>query len=131
MRCFLLAVSQASTLDRYTNNFSLFFLLEEFTPSNYPARLPVYTHAFFEVPAENLEAEHEARLVLEGGDRDAFVSEPLRFQPTSSRHRLRMSGLVVPEPGLYRVRVEWRHLPSGPWTRDSQAWPVRANTPLQ
>ena len=37
----MIAVAQSSTLDRYSNNFSLFLLLEQFRPSAYPTRLSV------------------------------------------------------------------------------------------
>ncbi len=131
MHCFMLAVSQASTLDRYTNNFSLFFLLEEVTPAGYPARLKVHSHAFFEVPEEERKVEHEVRLALVSGERDCFFSDPLKVKPGAERHRVRMNGLVVPEPGQYRVHIEWRPLGTEDWMREATYWPIKANNPLQ
>jgi hypothetical protein len=134
VRCFMIAVAQGSTLDRYSNNFSLFMLLEQFRPTAYPARLSVYSHAFFEIDADELGVEHEVRLVVLTGARTAFSSSAVAFKPAGDRHRVRISGLVFPEPGAYRVMVEWR-AKSGDadaaWTREAAAWPIRADVPLQ
>lgn len=130
----MIAVAQASTLDRYSNNFSLFLLLEQFRPSGYPARLAVFSHAFFEIDAGEAGVEHEVRLVVTHGATSTFESEPVAFKPVGERHRVRISGLSFPEPGLYRVSVEWRVKVadgSAPWTRESVAWPIRADVPLQ
>jgi hypothetical protein len=130
----MIAVAQASTLDRYSNNFSLFLLLEQFRPSAYPARLAVFSHAFFEVDAAEAGVEHQVRLVVMHGAASTFESEAVSFKPVGERHRVRISGLSFPEPGLYRVSVEWRpRTPddSAPWTRESVAWPIRADVPLQ
>lgn len=132
MRCFLLAVAQSSTLDRYTNNFSLFHLLEQFRPAGYPARLAVFSHAFFEVEAAEFGVEHEVRLVVLR-DRDVtLATEPVKMKPNGERHRVRIAGLAFSEPGLYRVSVEWRRAMEGaPWIRDAASWPIRAETALQ
>ncbi len=128
----MIAVAQGSTLDRYSNNFSLFQLLEQFRPAAYPARLSVFSHAFFEVDADEVGREQQVRLLVVLGSKVVFASEAVSFQPAGDRHRVRISGLVFPEPGLYRVMVEWR--PGGDaaaWTRDPAAWPIRADVPLQ
>ncbi|HYC55001.1 MAG TPA: hypothetical protein VEL28_08680 [Candidatus Binatia bacterium] len=128
----MLAVAQASTLDRYTNNFSLFFLFEEFRPSHYPARLSVHSHAFFEVDADEVGADLEVRLLLLRGAEPVFTSNPVAVKPAGERHRVRISGLAIPEAGQYRVAVEWRRSGSdGAWTREAVTWPLKANTPLQ
>lgn len=134
VRCFMIAVAQGSTLDRYSNNFSLFQLLEQFRPSAYPARLAVFSHAFFEIDAGETGVEHEVRLLVVLGSRNVFASEPVAFRPSGERHRVRISNLVFPEPGLYRVMVEWRAKstdPAAAWNRESVAWPIRADVPLQ
>ena len=131
MHCFLLAVAQSSTLDRYTNNFSLFFLLEECTPSAYPAKLQVSTHAFFEVDAADRGSGHEVRLAVTRGKETCFVSDVVKFEPKSERHRVRMGGLVLPEPGAYRVNVEWKNAGDDEWTREGLSWPIKANVPVQ
>ena len=130
----MIAVAQGSTLDRYSNNFSFFLLLEQFRPSAYPARLAVFSHAFFEVDADEGGVEHQVRLLVVQGSRAVFVSEPVAFKPAGERHRVRISGLTFPEPGLYRVMVEWRVRSdddAAAWTRESTAWPIRADVPLQ
>jgi len=130
----MIAVAQSSTLDRYSNNFSLFLLLEQFRPASYPARLSVFSHAFFEIDADEAGAEHEVRLLVVLAGRSVFVSESVAFKPTGERHRVRISGLVFPEPGLYRVTVEWRvksDEDQAPWTREQISWPIRADVPLQ
>lgn len=139
----MLAVAQSSTLDRYSNNFSLFHLLEQMRPAAYPARLSVFSHAFFETDAGEVGVEHQVRLVLVHGGRTIFESDPVTFKPTGERHRVRIAGLTFPEPGLYRVMVEWRTV-AGPveegegrepqgqvWNREAAAWPIRADVPLQ
>ena len=130
----MIAVAQASSLDRYSNNFSLFLLLEQFRPSAYPARLSVFSHAFFEIDADEVGVEHEVRLLVVQGGRTAFSSESVAFKPAGERHRVRISGLAFPEPGSYRVMVEWRTRSDNDeaaWTRDQTAWPIRADIPLQ
>ena len=134
MRCFLIAVAQGSSLDRYSNNFSLFLLLEQFRPSAYPARLSVFSHAFFEIDADEVGIEYEVRLLVVQGARTAFTSETVSFKPAGERHRVRISGLAFPEPGSYRVMVEWRPRSEGdaaPWTREAGSWPIRADVPMQ
>ena len=130
----MIAVAQGSTLDRYSNNFTLFQLLEQFRPTAYPARLSVFSHAFFEIDADEHGVEHQVRLLVVQGARVVFASELVAFQPAGERHRVRISGLAFPEPGLFRVMVEWRVKgddDSGVWTRESVAWPIRADVPLQ
>jgi hypothetical protein len=130
----MIAVSQASTLDRYSNNFSLFLLLEQFRPSSYPARLSVYSHAFFEIDADEIGVDHEVRLLVVQGVRTAFSSGVVSFKPAGDRHRIRISGLAFPEPGVFRVMVEWRVRSDDPqagWVREAVAWPIRADVPVQ
>jgi hypothetical protein len=130
----MIAVAQGSTLDRYSNNFSFFQLLEQFRPAAYPARLPVFSHAFFEIDADEAGIEHEVRLLVVLGSRNVFASEAVAFRPSGERHRVRISGLAFPEPGLYRVMVEWRLRagdPAAAWNREAVAWPIRADVPLQ
>jgi hypothetical protein len=130
----MIAVAQGSTLDRYSNNFSLFLLLEQFRPSAYPARLAVFSHAFFEIDADEVGVEQEVRLLVLAGARVVFASDPVSFKPAGERHRVRISGLAFPEPGLYRVTVEWRVRSDDPdalWLREQLAWPIRADVPLQ
>lgn len=131
MHCYLLTVSQGSALDRYTNNFSLFSLLEEFAPSGFPARLSVNVLAFFVVGDDHRGAEHEVRLVLSCDGSEVSTSEPLGFTPTTARHRVRMTGLVIPEPGAYRVQIDWRRKAAASWQREAAFWPLLANGPLQ
>lgn len=130
----MIAVAQSSTLDRYSNNFSLFLLLEQFRPSSYPARLSVFSHAFFEIDADETGAEHQVRLLVVQAGRVVFTSESVAFKPAGERHRVRIAGLAFPEPGLYRVMVEWRVKSddeAAPWTREQASWPIRADVPLQ
>lgn len=130
VRCFLVAVAQNSSLDRYTNNFSLFQLLEQVRPSAYPARLAVYCHAFFEVAEEERGVDHETRIVLVGGGKVVSSTAPVAFRPSGERHRVRTHGLVVPDAGLYHVMAETRPAGSGEWTRAGAAWPLRADPPM-
>lgn len=130
----MIAVAQGSTLDRYTNNFSLFLLLEQLRPSAYPARLSVFSHAFFEVDAEEFGVDHEVRLVVLRGSEVVFAAAPVLVKPAGERHRVRVTGLMLPEPGLYRVTVEWRRKGAEtefPWIREAVSWPIRADVPLQ
>jgi len=131
MNCYLLTVCQGSSLDRYTNNFSLFSILEEFAPSSFPAQLGVSTVAFFSVSSAEQNLDYEVRLAVTANQYEAFTSAPLAFTPTASRHRIRMNGLVIPEAGDYQVHVDWRPKDGPAWNRDSASWPLRANGPLQ
>jgi hypothetical protein len=129
----MIAVAQNSTLDRYSNNFSLFLLLEQFRPSAYPARLAVFCHAFFEIDDEEKGVEHEMRVVVERDGVEVSSSDPVVFRPSGERHRVRTHGLAIPEAGLFRVTVRWRRREAdgeGEWNTDTAAWPIRAEAPM-
>jgi len=130
VRCFLIAVAQNSTLDRYSNNFSLFLLLEQMRPSAYPARLAVFCHAFFEVDEDERGVDQETRIVLVGGGQVVSSTAPVAFRPSGERHRVRTHGLVVPDAGLYHVMVERRRAGESDWIREAAAWPLRADPPM-
>jgi hypothetical protein len=131
MQCYFITVCQGSALDRYTNNFSLFSLLEEFAPSQFPAQLGVNVIAFFMVGESERNVEHEVRLVLSRDGDEVSTSDALAFTPTAARHRVRMTGLVIPEAGEYRVQVDWRQKEELAWHREDAVWPLWANGPLQ
>jgi hypothetical protein len=131
MHCFLLTLAQGCALDRYTNNFSLFSVLEEVTPSAYPARLSVTTVAFFLIEERERGVEHEVRLAIDHQGVESFTSAPLAFTPSGRRHRVRMNGLVLPEPGAYEVHIDWRLKGADAWQREAVAWPLAANGPMQ
>lgn len=128
----MLAVAQNSTLDRYSNNFSLFLLLEQFRPAAYPARLSVFCHAFLEIDDDERGVDHEIRIVVVRGDEAVSRSAAVAFRPSGERHRVRTHGLEIPEPGLFHVTVEWRRTgdEDADWRRDTARWPLRADPPM-
>ena len=130
MRCYLLVLAGGSSLDRYSNNVTLFNLVEQL---NFPkqalpqpgALLPLELHAYFQLTASELNQRFELRFVLVGTTGLETPTEVFSHRSTTLRYRTRTFGLPTPPvAGSYELRVESRVAGSEDWTRDAASWPL-------
>jgi len=114
-RAYLFAVCQASSLDQRTNNFSLFVLVEQLQCAQFPARVPLEVHVYYEFEEVERGVPHEVRLELvnSAGDR-VWQSPPTTVTTPSPRHRLILGpgpetvGIPFSEPGYYHLFAKIR-----------------------
>ena len=129
--CYLLCVSSGSSIDRHSNNVSLFSLVEQI---NIPPRsappprglIPVEVHAYFKLGSSQLNKDFEMRFALCADTGLETLSEVFRHRVTASRFRVRTLGLPYPPVvGQYTLQVDFRMVGEEPrWQRQSAAWPI-------
>jgi len=122
--CYLLAVTQASALDTYSNNWSLFNLVEQVRLEKFPETLPLEVHSYWKFAPDETNVDFEFRLVLIPQEGDSTFSQPVTLRSSSIRYRIRGSGLPISNPGDYEIHNEW-HSPGDPtWFRSDVFWPL-------
>lgn len=131
--CYLLAVSQGSSLDQSTNTWSLFGLTEQVQSPQFPIQLPFEIHAHWSFEPDEYEIDFEARLILVPPTGGETVSLPIPLRANTPRHRIRVMGLPpIPSPGNYQICVEWRRRgDTENWTRCNYVWPLTVETLAQ
>lgn len=131
--CYLLVVTSGSSVDRQSNNVSLFGLVEQVNLRSgvqVPPRgvLPVEVHAYFQIAPEHREREFEMRLVLASETGLETFGEAFKNRGATPRFRVRSMGLPYPPVlGNYSVRVDFRLVEDDeeyPWERQTAAWPL-------
>lgn len=129
-KCYLLAVSSGSSLDRYSNNVTLFNLVEQlnFPTDNLPPAgsiLPLEVHAYFQLEPHELNQRFEIRFALVAPTGLETVTDAFGHKSATSRFRTRTVGLPVPPVvGSYDLRVDTRQAGVDAWQRDSSIWPL-------
>jgi hypothetical protein len=117
-------VAQASALDTYTNNWSLFHLVEQVRLSEFPTALPLEVHSYWKFAPDESNVAFEMRLVLVPQEGEMAVSNPVTLRSSTIRYRFRTTGLPISIPGDYEIHIEW-HEPGHPeWTRCDVFWPL-------
>jgi hypothetical protein len=127
MRCYLLAVCAASSIDRDTNNVTLFALVEDmlFQPFIPGQAIPVSTVACLLAAPEELQRTARFRLVWVRADGTETFSETHDVVLTHPRVRIRSVATVLPPTvGEYEVRFEWAWPDEEQWHREPIAYPV-------
>jgi hypothetical protein len=128
IRCYLLALCRASSLDAETSNFSLFSLVEaiQMVPFVPRAIVPIEVHAYFEAENEDVGTECEMRGVWISETGVETVGEAINALPiTSPRPRTRaMSLRLPPSIGSYKFGIEWRQRGAAAWVREAACWPL-------
>lgn len=128
--CYLLAVCAGASLDRLSNNVSLFNLVEQVNvrPGSPPppgGLLPLEIHAYFHVEPEQWARDFELRFVVAAESGLETPSDPVRHKSGTPRYRTRTIGLPLPPvQGDYQVRVEWRWVGAELWVREPLVWPM-------
>ncbi len=108
-RLLLLAASLSTAVDQRTNQMSLFHIVEQFNPKQFPAVLP-----YFEVVClwqresgdEVHRFEERVRMLSPGGV-DEVTNYQIEFPLDRMRHRaiVGFAGVKVEEPGFYEIEV--------------------------
>lgn len=130
MHCYFLCVCQGSSVDRHSNNASLFSLVEQVnlpeTTLTERRMLPLEVHSYFFVSEEWIDRRFEMRFALVApGGLETFSDG---FKHRSKSERLRVRTLGLPQPPLfgdYRLYVETRLDEATEWLRHPAAWPLR------
>lgn len=131
--CYLLVVTSGSSVDRQSNNVSLFGLVEQVnvragSPRPPGGILPVEVHAYFQLSEDKRDEQFELRLVLASDSGLETIGEPFKNRGGAARFRVRSIGLPYPPvPGNYTVRIEFRTvdaLQERAWERQTAAWPL-------
>lgn len=128
--CYLIAVSVGSSLDRDTNNWSLFGLTEQIRlPEDTPlladgdAILPLEVHIYWQFAPKEVGQTLEFRLIVSGstGEKQSRV-----FSVASDhrRHRSRIAGFPLFAEGDIRIGVESRFAGSNEWVKSPAFWPL-------
>jgi hypothetical protein len=136
--CHFLCVAESAALDVYSNQWSLFHLLDALEiagpspPSaEKPQLLPVEVHAHWSIPPQELGEGFEWRLVTttESGE---LVHKGMNALKAQSRFvRVRTFGLPIHASGLIRLQVESRMKGQGDWVRSPAAWPLLVNLTMK
>lgn len=131
MNCYLLCVVRGSSVDRHSNNVSLFNLVEQVnvaTGASLPLRsaIPVEVHAYFQLEPARQPREIEMRFALRAETGLDTFSEVLRQKAPATRFRVRSMGLPCPPVlGDYTLHVDLRLADEGaPWQRQTTSWPL-------
>lgn len=129
-KCYLLAVAGGSSLDRYTNNVTLFNLIEQLNfPKERPPPpgtvLPLEVHAYFELRPSELNRRFEVRFVLVAASGLETPTDGFSHKSATPRYRTRTVGLPVPPvAGSYDLRVDTRDEGAESWRREDLHWPL-------
>lgn len=129
-KCYLLAVASGSSLDRYSNNVTLFNLVEQlnFPKDRLPPAgsvLPLEVHAYFELEPHEVNQSFDVRFSLVAPTGLETVTDAFSHKSATSRFRTRTIGLPVPPvAGTYDLRVDTRRSATDGWRRDTLVWPL-------
>jgi hypothetical protein len=129
-KCYLLAVTNGSSLDRYTNNVTLFSLIEQLNfPKQQPpppgAMLPLEIHAYFALEPHELNHRFEVRFTLVAQSGLETVTDGFSHRSATPRYRTRTVGLPMPPVfGNYELCVDTRPVDTESWHRDRLTWPL-------
>ena len=135
--CYLLCVTTGSSIDRQSNNVSLFTLVEQINlPPNSPppprGLIPVEIHAYFQLPEAQVNREFELRFALCAETGLETLSDVFRHRISAPRFRVRTLGMPYPPVlGQYTLQVDVRWVGAAHgareeqhWQRQAAAWPI-------
>jgi hypothetical protein len=129
-------VTTGSSIDRQSNNVSLFTLVEQINlPPNSPpppsGLIPVEIHAYFQLPEVQVNREFELRFALCADSGLETLSDVFRHRISAPRFRVRTLGLPYPPVlGQYTLQVDVRWVggqglrEEQSWQRQAAAWPI-------
>ena len=129
-KCYLLALASGSSLDRYSNNVTLFSLVEQLNfPKEQPpppgAVVPLEIHAYFELAAGEVNQRFEIRFALVAETGLETLSDVFSHRSNTPRFRTRTLGLPLPPvPGAYTLTVDTRAAEGSAWHRANVSWPI-------
>lgn len=123
--CYLIALCAGSSLDRDTNSFSLFSLIDELAAPE-GGVYPLEFHTYWELEPEELNQAFEFKVYVEdAGGRELHPTVPFRLMSSARRWRQRSLGIRVPnETGEFHLRVQWKRAGEESWTTVPVRWPL-------
>jgi hypothetical protein len=129
-KCYLLALASGSSLDRYSNNVTLFSLVEQLNfPKEQPpppgAVVPLEIHAYFELGEGEVNQRFDIRFALVAETGLETLSDVFSHRSNTPRFRTRTLGLPLPPvPGAYTLTVDTRPAEGSVWQRANVTWPI-------
>jgi hypothetical protein len=128
-KCYLLTLTSGSSVDQFSNNVTLFNLVEQINLPRDPepppgALLPLEIHAYFQLLPHEINHGFEIRFVLVGSSGTETSTQVFSHKSVTQRYRTRVMGLPVPGFDQFELRVEFRLAGHESWTRDAALWPV-------
>lgn len=132
--CYLLVLSKSSSLDRQTNSWSLFTLVEQIQLGGLTKDevvdgapvLPYEVHAHWEFAEEELGTPFECQINTSIGN-DTLASQVMPISSETRQHRLRIRGLGIPGVGRGYVRVRAREVGEDEWQEQAVVWPLEVH----
>ena len=126
--CYLLTLCLGSSSDKFTNNYTLFSLIEQIATSaeNLGQAVPIEVHAHFVLDEGDKRSPFEMRVIRKAADGTEDAGPPLPFDTEDLlRYRIRVAGLRLPAAfGSYTLRLEWRRRGTELWHAESVWWPL-------
>jgi hypothetical protein len=129
-KCYLLTLTSGSSLDQYSNNVTLFNLVEQINvpPEAEPppgSLLPLEIHAYFQLLPHEVNLTFEIRFVLVGSSGLETATPIFSHKSVTPRYRTRAFGLPVPPTfDQYELKLDFRIAGHEGWTRDAALWPL-------
>ena len=129
-RCYLLAVCSGSSLDQYSNNVTLFNVVEQLNvPPGAPPPpggvVPLEIHAYFQLSQHETNERFDVRFAMIAQSGLETFSDVFSHRSVTPRYRTRTIGLPFPPvTGSYELRVDWRAEATESWHREQLAWPI-------
>jgi hypothetical protein len=126
----LLAVTSGSSLDQYSNNVTLFNLVEQLNvpPGAPPPQggvIPLEVHAYFQLAPHEVNQAFDVRFAMVAASGLETLTDAFSHKSVTPRYRTRTVGLPFPPvPGQYELHVDWREAGSEGWHREPVAWPI-------
>lgn len=120
--CYCLVVSLSSSQDVFSNQCSVFHLVEELRTEAREVYVPFETLSWWSFSPEQLNIEYEARLELYSGSNLVTYSPPAPLKSESQRHRLRLVGFPIPPvDGDLAIRFAYRRAEED-WVTSEAQW---------
>lgn len=126
--CYFLGVCRGSALDRDTNNFTLFQLIEEVQvpEAAIGTALPFELHFYIAVTGDSLNGRADFQILWkdQNGGEDVRGANVFPIDLSHPRVRTRTGAVQLPpRPGHFRIYLEWRMAGAESWTRSFASWP--------
>jgi hypothetical protein len=129
-KCYMLTIASGSSLDQYSNNVTLFNVVEQLNvpPGAPPPQggvVPLEIHAYFQLLPHEVNQPFDVRFAMVAHSGLETFSDAFSHRSVTPRYRTRTVGLPFPPvTGQYELRVDWREAGTEGWHREPVAWPV-------
>jgi len=130
-RCYHFAVCRSSSLDHYTNTWSLFHLVETcrirgdvLSKPEKPVELPLEVHAFWLFSENEYGVEFESRIVFAWENQTVPQTKVWTFRAQTPRLRQRLQGVTIRSVGPAVLSLEWRRKGEEAWNSTEVGWPL-------